>query len=188
MKQRHIIIFACCIIFANSCNFNKSNGDEADPTSLEQSQIPLTYSVSPQDNSFAISFPGQPDFTTESVETEAGIVQNNMYVYEHEDLIAYMISYTDYQIENIQDLDSQELLTNAKTGFVSEIGMKVLFSEEISINKFPGLEFTASGEGYGAHMRDYLVKNRLYQIGLLSADGSVNKEDADAFFNTFELQ
>lgn len=187
MKKFYCISLALLFVFNYACNRSGNKNSET-AENEEIAEIELSFVVVPPDDSFVISFPGQPDFSSEPVETEAGLVENNMYIYEYNGSLAYMVAYTDYPPENIQNYDPYELLNNAMNGFVGEIGISVNDSEKINFQKHPGIEFTASGQGYWAHMRDYLIGHRLFQIGLLSTEKIVNKADALAFFESFNLK
>jgi len=187
MKKSFIMFMAAIVLFTTySCNlFNKEKTEEV---AEDIAVIPLTKVIEAEDGTFQISFPGTPEYTSEPVETDAGIVQNNMYIYEHNVSLAYMLAYTDYPTEHIEGFDPYDLLTNAMNGFVGEVGLKVDKNEKVKIKGHPGIEFTASGDGYWAHMTDYLIDHRLYQVGILSTSGAVNTADAKAFFDSLILK
>ncbi len=185
MKKFITLIFG--FLFAvSACNFFDKNNDTAEKPEI-QTTIDLSHKVTAEDGTFSIKFPAKPDFSTEPVETEVGILDNNMYIYEHSVDFAYMVAFSDYPQEHIDKYEPYDLLDGAMTGFVGEIGMNIDKQDKIDINGHEGLEFIASGAGYWAHMRDYLVINRLYQIGILSTSGPVNDADAEAFFDSFKL-
>lgn len=150
--------------------------------------ISLEYTVLSPDGRFSVSFPGKPEFSTEQVASDEGILDNNMYIYEYSAELVYMLAYTDYATEHVFNYDPDELLNNAMNGFVDEIGMTVQKSDKIKSGNHPGLEFIASGNQYYSHMCDFLVDARLYQIGLLSSGGKVNSDDASAFFSSFIIK
>jgi len=189
MKFNSIFYLFITAVFFSGCGLFENKNTSADTSETDNdSAITLSYTVDSDDERFSIQFPGAPDYTSEPVETESGILENNMYIYEHNISLAYMLAYTDYSTEEINSFDPNELLNNAMNGFTGEVGLTVDNTTKISLKKYPGIEFIASGEGYWAHMRDYLVENRLYQIGLLSTDGNVKEADANAFFNSFVLK
>jgi hypothetical protein len=188
MKKSFMLMAAIVLFTTYSCNlFNKEKTEEVVETE-DVAVVALTKIIDAEDGTFQISFPGTPEFTSEPVETDAGLVQNNMYIYEHNVSLAYMLAYTDYPAEHIDGFDPYELLDNAMNGFVGEVGLAVDKNEKVKIKNFPGLEFIASGDGYWAHMTDYLVDNRLYQVGILSTSGKVNTADAKAFFDSLILK
>jgi hypothetical protein len=52
--------------------------------------------------------------------------------------------------------------------------------------KHPGILFHAQGSGMYCSMRDYLVDNRLYQLGILQMSAITEQAEND-FFDSFEL-
>jgi hypothetical protein len=187
MKKFFFPILILLVAFISGCNLF----DKEDPVSDEpvvETTIDLNYKTTADDGTFSIKFPSKPEFSTEPVETEVAILDNNMYILEYSIDLAYMVAYTDYPQDHIDQYDSYELLDGAMSGFVGEIGMTIDKQDKIDIKGHDGIEFVATGGGYWAHMRDYLVKNRLYQIGILSTSGPVNEADAEAFFDSFKLQ
>jgi len=187
-KLRRISGVIIITVLAVSCGFFDNDKNTVAEDENNPNAISLTYTVQPEDGAFAIMFPGTPDYTNEPVDTETGILENRMYIYEHSIHLAYMLAFTDYANDQIEQYHPDELLNNAMEGFTAEIGIIVEKKQKVSIQNHSGIEFTASGQGYWAFMRDYLVGNRLYQIGLLSTNGAVNEDDANAFFNSFKLK
>ncbi len=184
MKPLYILtILHISLFFVVSCNFKESENEMQG----KQPAINLEHTVHSPDGKFTISFPGKPEFSTESVASDEGILENNMYMYEYSQEIVYMLAYTEYEIKHIFGYDPYELLDNAMNGFVEEVGILVQKKEKIKTGEHPGIEFIASGTEYHAHICDYLVENRLYQIGILSSAGQIEPADADAFFSSFKL-
>lgn len=174
------------IAFFTSCNFfNKQDPDSS--ANVAETTIELTYEVTAEDGAFSIRFPAKPEFSVEPTETEIGVLSNNMYIYEHGIELSYMIAFSDYPQEYIGQYEPEGMLKGAMEGFVEATGMTVEKQEKIDIKGHEGIDFMASGGGYWGHMRDYLVENRLYQVGILSTSGPVNEVDTEAFLNSFKL-
>jgi hypothetical protein len=188
MKKSIILMFGIFLVVCQSCSFFNKDSSKDIAEIEPEATIELTHEATAPDGTFSIMFPGIPEFSSEAIETEVGMLDNYMYIYEHSYALAYMVAYTDYPEQYLEGEDSQELLNNAMYGFIEEIGSEPEKTNNITLDKHPGLEFTASGNGYWAHMRDYLVHNRLYQIGILSSSEKVNEGDALAFFKSFILK
>lgn len=190
MKKLIFLFAILVLIIFSGCNMFQKDSAEADVPEepVVEATIPLIHTLMAPDSSFTIDLPGEPEYSMEEVETEVGILQNNMYIYEYSYTLAYMIAYSDYPKDHIEKYDADELLQNSMNGFVGEIGMEIENNEKIKIKKHAGIEFVAAGGGYWAHMRDYLVDNRLYQIGLLSTAEAINEADAAAYLNSFKLK
>jgi hypothetical protein len=184
LKKLHFFILFSAALILTCCQYFRGSEDNSQQ---EKAHIELAYRIDSPDGKFTVSFPGKPDFASEPIESEHGSILNNMYIYEHSSSLAYMLAFTDYPDNHIAPYDPYELLDNAMYGFVDEVGLKVDSAEKISSGSYPGIEFIASGDGFNAHMRDFLVDNRLYQIGILSSTGSLNHSDANAFFDTFSI-
>jgi len=186
MNKAIIFLFALLLVFCQSCNFFSK--ERSKDIAEVKYTVELTYEITAPDGSFTIMFPGPPEFSSETIETEFGMLDNYMFIYEHSYSLAYMVAYSDYPDQHFEGEDSFDLLTNAMYGFIGEIGSKPEKTEKIRLDKYPGLEFTASGNGYSVYMRDYLVNNRLYQIGIMNSSEKVNEGDAIAFFNSFSIK
>lgn len=139
------------------------------------------------DSKFKINFPGEPSEKEQDVETAVGPITMYSLMYEGYNS-AYMLAYSDYPSSFIKDGNKADLLDNAKGGFIGSLGIEVTYERKISIKGHPGIYFKAEGSGYYCVMKDYLVNNRLYQIGILRADRFPTNKEIDDYINTFSLK
>jgi hypothetical protein len=133
---------------------------------------------------FSISFPSEPTRQVQDIETEgAGTVQMISYIYE-DTTAAWMIAYSEYPAEYIQE---NELLENAKNGFVESLEVEVVAEWDITRDNYNGIYFQAESPSTFCIIKDYIVGNRLYQIGILKSDDYPTMEAIDKFMNSFNL-
>ena len=83
-------------------------------------------------------------------------------------------------------MDKKALLDRAKNGFVKQLNLTVSDSMYMNYAKHPGVMFHAKSKLWTCAMRDFLVDNRLYQLGILQVNAITDQEEND-FFDSFEL-
>lgn len=136
---------------------------------------------------FRITFPAQPTVSEPSkVPTAIGDIYMYSIMYESEDA-AFMVAYSDYPKDKVAGADKSEMLQGAKNGFTNNLGITVDFEREITLSGHKGIYFKASGNDYFAVMKDFMVANRLYQVGILKAGAYPTEKEINEFINTFEL-
>ncbi len=133
---------------------------------------------------FKIQFPGQPTTSSQDQKTDIGNVTLYQFMYETESSV-YMVSYVDYPADKLNP-NKKELLTNAKNGFVNALNLTVSDEGFITYGQHQGIRFVASDSEKSCVMRDYLVDNRLYQLGILQF-GKISEQAENDFFDSFEL-
>lgn len=136
---------------------------------------------------FKIQFPGEPVESKETVDTDAGKIDMVTYMYEQGTSKVFMVAYSDYPADMISSNDSKDLLKGAKEGFTGNLQLTIDFEEFFMIDGFQGLYFKASNSSYYTAVKQILVNNRLFQVGILSAEGEVSVNDIQDFLETFEL-
>lgn len=140
-----------------------------------------------KDGNFRINFPVAPKVESQTIPTEVGNMEMITYLYEKSITEAFMVAISDYPTAMIEAGDVNSLLEGAKNGFLGELGLSIVEENNISLGNNPGMYFKASNETYFVVFKDYLVKNRLYQIGIMR-DGSFPSDEAiNSFINSFEL-
>ncbi len=133
---------------------------------------------------FKVQFPGKPATDSQVQETDIGNVTLYQFIYETQDYV-YMVSYVDYPADKLNP-DKKELLKNAKDGFVNALNLTVSEEGFITYGKHQGIRFVANDSEKYCIMRDYLVDNRLYQLGILQF-GKISEQAENDFFDSFEL-
>ncbi len=137
------------------------------------------------DGKFKISFPSTPTSQSNVQETDMGNVTVYMFISEDQGG-AYLVSYVDYPANKMDNLDKKELLNKAKNGFVQALNLTTTDSMFMNYAKHPGILFHANDGKTFVSIRDYLVENRLYQLGMLKYEAITDQEEND-FFDSFEL-
>jgi hypothetical protein len=135
---------------------------------------------------FKITFPGTPSVSDNSIETDMGTVVLYQFLYETE-TSAYMVGYTDYPADKMEGADVSQLLERAKKGFCESLGLTVSDEGTAYVGSHQGIWFNGTDNSqYYAVMRDFLVENRLYQIGILSTD-LISNDMKEIFLYSFEI-
>ncbi|MFH2142712.1 MAG: hypothetical protein ABIJ97_09835, partial [Bacteroidota bacterium] len=136
---------------------------------------------------FKINFGGEPTESKDAVDTDLGKIDITTYLYEASQSKVFMVAYSDYPSSSIEATDKKELLKGSKDGFVGNLQLNIDFEEFFTLDGNQGIYFKASNSEYHAAVKQILVDNRLYQIGILSSEGEISYNDVENFLNTFEL-
>ncbi len=171
MIKKHLIYIIFAVILLTSC--------------VKEPTIEL---FSSKDGGFSILLPGKPEFETQTVDTEVGKILMNMYGVENKRM-AYLISYSDYNIEDIELIgvkEIEEILDGVRDGQVGDNG-KLISEKSIQLDNYSGREIVFSNEEGTIRSRIFLVKNRLYQVLVVSNDNKVNTEEVNKILNSFKL-
>lgn len=203
MKNKNLILsfFIMVLFFTISCNEgtknntdNKGNNENTETITNNTENSNAETNVDPDkdlfvDNAgnFKIKFPGEPQKNTQAVETEIGNVNMITFMYEKDAGEAYMLAYSDYPEDIVAANDHNKLLQNAKGGFIGSLGITIEEEKEIKLGDHSGIYFKGKSADYFVVMKDYLVKNRLYQIGVLATGSYPSDEAVENFVNSFKL-
>jgi len=160
-------------------------------TACESNQV-ATESFSSEMGQFSIETPAPFEETQQSVETPVGAVEIHTFTAETEDT-AYVVAYSDYPPEIVNQTDPQVLLDSSRDGAVSNLGGTVVSEEVIDLEGNPGRSLvinTEANQDQAAtiNSRIYLVDNRLYQILVVAPDNSADAEVSQSFLDSFDLQ
>ncbi len=140
-----------------------------------------------EEGGFAMKFPGKPTFQSEPVDTAAGQITMNGYIYEESASRVFMANYSDFP-ESLVDDDPRDMLQNEKVGALESLGDYTIAEEmELTLNGNPGLYYKANAGEYYSMTNTYLVNNRLYQIIILSSGDYPPSDVADSFFGSFKF-
>lgn len=169
------ILISTALIFSNCKNENK-----------KQKLKELTYLFVSEDQSFQINFPDAPEyFSEEHLDSNLHIL-NHTYMFSFEDKISYMLSITEY-LNLKENLDAKILITSAMNGFNEEVGLELESKNYINFNKYPAVEFVASGSGLKAHLIDFYANSKLYQIGILCNSDYFDIANSEEFLKSFKF-
>ncbi|HBX50632.1 MAG: hypothetical protein A2W98_00980 [Bacteroidetes bacterium GWF2_33_38] len=195
MKNKFSLIFSSIAIVAvmvvSGCGSSEQKGNDV-ANALEDLQKELeTLETSNLyesiDGNFKVNFPAEPKVESQSIPTEVGNIEMVSFMYEKSATEAYMVAYSDYPSAMVEASDAKTLLEGVKSGFTGDLQVSVIEEKEIKLGENPGIFFKANSESYFVVFKDYLVKNRLYQIGILRDGSFPNDEAVKAFIDSFEL-
>lgn len=170
-----VILISTSLVFSNCKNENKKEKPKE-----------LKYLFVSEEQSFQINFPEAPEYYSDEHLDSNLHVLNHIYMFSFEDKISYMLSITEYLNLN-EDLDVNILLNSAMNGFNEEVGIVLESKNFINFNKYPALEFIASGEGLKAHLVDFYANSKLYQIGVLCNSDYFDIANSDEFIKSFKF-
>lgn len=173
MKKNYIlpVLLLSSFLFFSACSFSSDSKD-------------LFVS---EEGGFSVNFPGEPTFQSEPVDTAAGQITMNGYIYEESASRVFMINYSDFPESLIAD-DPRGMLQDEKVGALESLGEYTIDDEmELTLNGNPGLYYKASAGEYYSITSTYLVENRLYQLIILSSGDYPSGDVADSFFGSFKF-
>ncbi len=139
------------------------------------------------DGKFKIMFPGEPVRTEEKVSTDVGDITMVMFMFEKSQAEAFMVAYSDYPVETIQDQDPYKLLEGSKNGVLSNFGATEQNLKKFRIKSYPAISFEGKGTTFCTSYLLVLRNNRLYQAGILKSGSLPSKKDVKSFVGSFEL-
>jgi len=140
------------------------------------------------EGSFSILMPGVPTEQTKRLNTKAGAIDMHLFILEQKN-VAYFVSHIDYQEELLQQRNDDEILDGARNGAVKNVQGKLLSEVPISLDNYPGREIrieTSDGK-HTIQTRIYLVKNRLYQVMIVTPKENSFSKDVTKFLDSFKL-
>jgi hypothetical protein len=140
------------------------------------------------DGGFEVRVPGQAVKTSHRSETPLGSIDLTTFTVKLDDgRTAYMVAYNDYPPAMIKGADRDTILDRAVGGALG--GKSHLVSKEpISLQRFPGRQVRATvRDGLQYKSRFYLVRDRLYQVSVVSAIANSSENDHQRFFDSFRL-
>lgn len=134
---------------------------------------------------FTINFHGTPNHHVNKLENGISL---HLFSVELEGA-AYMVTYSDYEINNINLSSPDELLDRAIEG-VSTKG-KVTDVQSYFYDEFHGRKFNAVIENPAGSFltegRMILVNRRLYQLMVVYSEGESKPDDTETFFDSFKI-
>lgn len=148
------------------------------------------------DGSFSVRLPSEPEVQSQTAPTEAGDVEITIAMVESDDH-AWVVSHNGFPeavaevIASGDDATIQSILDGGRDGAVSNIGGTLQDEERITVDGFPGREFTfkasASGQAITGTARVILANGRMVQLLNLTTDAGADPAIVQAFFDSFQL-
>jgi hypothetical protein len=143
-----------------------------------------------EEGGFSIVAPYALQETSQSVNTEAGTIEVHMFIAE-QGQEAWLVGYSDYPEEIVQASDPEAILAGARDGAVANVNGQLVSDTEISLDGYPGREFSASvtqnGQDFVLRQRVFLVGNRLYQMVVIVPKGTESSTEVEDFLHSFQL-
>ena len=146
-----------------------------------------------QEGQFSVNMPSKTELESLTQPIIGGKLTYHFYISELEngDQV-FMISRNDFPAKNIAKSDSQVMLDACVDGAVKSRQGKLLTQEKVKLNGYPGRKCSFEGRAGGKPLmvwhECYLVKNRLYQIMVMSKKENPPVEKMrNRFFDSFEL-
>ena len=148
---------------------------------------------------FKVLFPKTPTNTTKKVNTEAGEIQMQVYMYnaskdESDQNLIYSVSSSEYPKEHIQSHIKHDNLNsffrNAIDGMVNNVKGKLISESKIKLENFPGREFKIDFKDGLAiiKVRMYLAGNNVYFLQTITKTEKENNKMIEKFMNSFKLK
>src|SRR5262249_10809830 len=137
---------------------------------------------------YSVQFPGTPKEVTQRMDTEAGSIDATIASLEGPGAF-YAIAYNDYPKDVTAKQTPDQLLDKAQKGAVDKVKGKLLNQKKVQAGGYPGRELQIQAPGdleIAEHV--YLVKNRLYQVLVVSPKGKAAPGDTKKFLDSFQFQ
>ena len=171
----------CCLLLASTLLVTACSGNEV---SFED--------FSSDAGQFSIVVPSTFQETQESVETPVGPINIHTFTAEEQNS-AYVVAYSDYPAEIVEQSDPQILLDSSRDGALGNLNGNIISEEPIDIDGNPGRSLVIdtvdpAGDEATIKSRIYLVDNRLYQILVVTPKGQEEAAKPETFLESFTLQ
>lgn len=166
----------------------KKEDAKTETTEAPAEEAPEMKAFSSDAGNFTINFPGEPTQSSEKIATDVGEVEINMFMYEASVTKAYLVGFSDYPSEAIKASDAKTMLKNAQGGVIGNFNATADKENWGKFGEYESLDFVAVGGSYHIAYKLILVKNRLYQIGILQDGSDVPAADIEAFIGSFKLK
>ncbi len=143
-----------------------------------------------EEGGFSIVFPDSPQVKKELINSEHGPIKLTQLLYEKEKTKAWIASFSDYPPPLVELGNSSQLLVGIQNQILDVLGTKASHQQKITLaKKYQGLAFEAysSKQKMDILYRIYLVKNRVYQLGMYSSVGKFSAQDSSDFMGSFRL-
>ena len=183
-----LIIFAT--LFSTHMPVAQSMLDHASTSVIEvaEERVGDTSTYTLKKERFEVTFPGKPTEESQSVPTDLGDIEMYTYMYEVSPQEVWMLAYSDYPPEYVNEVDANDLLQGGKSGAMESLGITIAEEEkEVNVQKHPGLEFKATNGTYFVNYKMVMVGSRLYQVAILADGAYISKKKVKNFFKSFKV-
>ena len=147
-----------------------------------------------EEGRFVVSFPGKPKAQSQTINTSAGKFKSKTHILKS-NIASYMVSYFDLPLASDDPATSKVLLDGGRDTALANMKGKLKSEKEITLEGYPGRHTVAEIDGGVINARTYVVKNRIYQVMVvtpvfedMSAEGvELFNSFVDKFLDSFEL-
>ena len=153
-------------------------------SSLAFSQIGW-FTIVSKGGRYTVSVPSKP--TELSVPLSMGDFRGVSHIQNAaENRVIYTASYTDLPIDPTDTTIPEKVFSAAKEDLLAKAHARPLDEKNLDLKGNPGREFKVQGYNGVITSRNYLVKNRLYQLVVIVGDNA-SAENVGRFFDSFSL-
>jgi len=188
MKSFFVFSSLTCLLYACDLSTPPKGREKVKDTLKAKLSENAVVSVTIEEDFFKINFPEFPEKTVDTIDktTEYLVSQKN-------DSVRFLLYYRDYKSESIDKYGGAEkFLDNQEKQVIEGQQFRendIVENKKISIEGYPGLSLKAGASGnFFLVYRIYLVKNRIYQLGISSMTKYPTDEEIEDFFGSFQLK
>jgi hypothetical protein len=137
---------------------------------------------------FSVRMPGTPTDQAQKINSPVGTIELHVFVVEQSGA-QYLVAYNDYPEAMVRSGDPEKVLDGARNGVVANVRGKLVSEVKITLQQFPGREVRVMIPDGAQIMqtRLYFVKNRLYQVGVVTPEADASSKDNLKFLDSFKL-
>lgn len=140
-----------------------------------------------QSGHYEINFPCIPQFSVDTIATEAGSLAFHSAVASGNPDEAFLVVYCDYPHEQVAVGKPYAIIDAAKKGALSNFSTKAARENKITQGINPGLEFEAESVNYVISYRIFLAGDRLFQVGYVRKKSAKHPVDFKKYLDTFKI-
>jgi hypothetical protein len=143
-----------------------------------------------EDGKFMVHFPGKPEYSTEVLDTDAGNVRVDMYVYTESATQSFMVSISEFPSKHVKKMGAEDMLQNAFNGALKPLqtdDLSILDDRNYTVSGMPAKRLKAKSSEWNVSAQMFIAGNRLYQVTILR-DGALPEERVERkFMESFHI-
>ena len=140
------------------------------------------------DGDFLVKFPGEPAHSSDLLDTQAGDVRYDMYVYKESSTQSFMVSISEFPTQHVKNEGAENLLKYAFNGSVKALENASIDDDRVfKVNDMPAKRIKARGDAWHVSGEMFIVKNRLYQVTILRDGAYPDKRVEREFIESFHI-
>jgi hypothetical protein len=138
---------------------------------------------------FSVKLPGEPRETLKDVKSPDGKTEvQRTYVCAPDPKTVYLVLDREMRaMANATPAAKKKILEAGRQSAEQVLMGKLLSEKEITLDKYPGLEFQIESKDGVYRARAYIVDGRMYQVSLTAPKEVVNSKAADEYLGSFKL-